>query len=79
MRSSLRDTVNKSAGLYAPGGSLPGAWGPAVACLMTLLLAGAVCAQHITSLQVGLWDTGLGGQRQMVAELVRGFQRANPD
>ena len=49
MRSSLRDTVNKSAGLYAPGGSLPGAWGPAVACLMTLLLAGAVCAQTTDS------------------------------
>ena len=54
--------------------------GPAFVCLLVALLsAAAAVAQPVTSLQLALWDSGLGGERELVGELVRGFQRDNEE
>lgn len=60
------------------GGSTT-SWGPGPACFFLLLLTVTVWAQPPTRLVVALWNTGIGGERELVSELVRGFQRENPD
>ena len=83
-RIALRKPAGRGPGRLTGG---PAAWPrPACVCPGTLaalgvallVLCGTAPAQPVTSLHLVAWDTGVAGQRELLAELVRQFQRQNP-